>query len=600
MKLSLDVGSQWLHRGQVVEIDGPLSVHQVQIRVLATGQMLPAATHELRPVPTPAPRSRGHASPMVVPQGEWERAQSLARAFEPYSAQQGMPCTKVSQLAKEWGISPRQVLRYRAVYQQHHIASALARCPGGRPAGLRLLKSEVEFLIQRVIDKHWARRERSSQTEICERVRLLCLRLGLQPPSPKTVIHRIRAQDAYLMARKQQGVKAANQRFAPRPGRLVVERPLDLIQIDHTLADVLVVDEMDSAKVIGRPWLTLAIDVATRVVLGYYLSMDAPSSVSVAMCLAHAMLPKVENEQEPDLWPMYGKPREILVDNGKDFRSAALQRGCEQHGIKLSWRPVREPHYGAHIERLMGTFMRMVHSLPGTTFSSPKGRGDYASERHACLTLKELRSWLVEKICHSYHVRRHRMLGMPPLLAWEHALLQEDGTYGLPAMPMDREALRRDFYPFVRRRLQRTGVSFRSSRYWHEALASMIHPEREATVHYDPDDPSRVWIEGDDDSLIEATAVAGRAKGEMATYTPTVNERARLDALMDAGYERVDAIQAASEQRRRQRHPETPTTSALPGRGKRGGRRPKLVVRKPQHDMPEVPLNRASITVEDL
>src|SRR6185437_13056217 len=45
IKLSLDVGSQWLHREQVVEIDGALSVHQVQVRVLATGQMLPAATH---------------------------------------------------------------------------------------------------------------------------------------------------------------------------------------------------------------------------------------------------------------------------------------------------------------------------------------------------------------------------------------------------------------------------------------------------------------------------------------------------------------------------------------------------------------------------
>lgn len=237
MKLTLVAGSQWLHGGRVVEIDGPLSMNQVQVRVLATGQMLPAATHELRPVPTLAPRSRRHASPMVIPQDEWERAQSLARAFEPYSAQRGMPKIVVSELAKEWGISSRQVLRYRAVYQQHHVTSALARCPGGRPAGLRLLKPEVEHLIQWVIDKHLARRERPSQTEICERVHLLCLRLGLQPPSPKTVLHRIHAQDEYLLARKQQGAKAANQRFAPRPGRLVVERPLDLIQIDHTLAN---------------------------------------------------------------------------------------------------------------------------------------------------------------------------------------------------------------------------------------------------------------------------------------------------------------------------------------------------------------------------
>lgn len=35
------------------------------------------------------------------------------------------------------------------------------------------------------------------------------------------------------------------------------------------------------------------------------------------MCVAHVMLPKAENDIEPDLWPMYGTPEAILVDNGK-------------------------------------------------------------------------------------------------------------------------------------------------------------------------------------------------------------------------------------------------------------------------------------------
>jgi hypothetical protein len=36
-----------------------------------------------------------------------------------------------------------------------------------------------------------------------------------------------------------------------------------LVQIDHTLVDVIVVDEIER-KPIGRPWLTLVVDVATR------------------------------------------------------------------------------------------------------------------------------------------------------------------------------------------------------------------------------------------------------------------------------------------------------------------------------------------------
>jgi putative transposase len=43
---------------------------------------------------------------------------------------------------------------------------------------------------------------------------------------------------------------------------------------------------------IGRPWLTLAIDIATRMVAGFYLSLDPPSVLAVAMVLSHSALSK--------------------------------------------------------------------------------------------------------------------------------------------------------------------------------------------------------------------------------------------------------------------------------------------------------------------
>lgn len=46
---------------------------------------------------------------------------------------------------------------------------------------------------------------------------------------------------------------------------------LELIQIDHTLADVVIVDSVYQRSN-GRPWLSLAIDVATRSVLGFHLA----------------------------------------------------------------------------------------------------------------------------------------------------------------------------------------------------------------------------------------------------------------------------------------------------------------------------------------
>lgn len=590
MQTQLTVGSRWLYDDRIVEIDGPLSLHQVQVRDTGTGNLLPVAIEMLRPIPA----SHRGTEPSVVPQAQWDGALTLAKGLEPYVIGR-LPLQVARKLAQQFDISVRQIQRWMARYRERQQTTALVPCHGGRPSGLRLLDPRVEQLIQHVISKHYARREAASQTEVCERVRLMCQRLQLSPPNPKTIVSRIRAEDSFHLALKRQGAKAARQRFEPRPGKLTAERALGLIQIDHTRADINLVADDDPTRVIGRPWLTLAIDIATRAVVGYYLSMDAPSAISVAMCVAHVMLPKAENDMESALWPMYGTPETILVDNGKDLRSFAFRRGCEQHGIDLQWRPVAEPHYGAHIERLMGTFMRRVHTLPGTTFSNVKQRGDYPSERKACLTLGDFRAWLVEQICRGYHVRHHRGLGMPPLVAWERSFQDEDGHCVLPPAPMERSTLRRDFYPFVYRRLQRTGVQFAQSRYWNPALAPLIHPTRMVKVHYHPDNPACVWVRADDDILIEAAVVAGVALGEAQQAKLDESEQARLDAIKLLGYDRGDAIRNGAERRKRQHGRAQATSSAIKQKRQR-----RVPASGSLPTRPPVPLSRVSVRTEVL
>ena len=49
----------------------------------------------------------------------------------------------------------------------------------------------------------------------------------------------------------------------------------------------------------------------------------------------------------------------------------------QEYGVTLHWRPVARPHYGGHIERLLGTLNHEIHNLPGSTFSNPQARGAY-------------------------------------------------------------------------------------------------------------------------------------------------------------------------------------------------------------------------------
>ncbi|MFH5211757.1 transposase family protein [Antrihabitans sp. NCIMB 15449] len=190
---------------------------------------------------------------------------------------------------------------------------------------------------------------------------------------------------------------------------------MDRVQIDHTPIDVIVVDERHRLPV-GRPYLTAAIDVMSRCVVGLVVTLEPPSATSVGLCLAHTVTDKragLEALGVDAVWPMSGKPCELYLDNAAEFKSEALRRGCAQHGIRLEYRPPGQPHYGGVVERVIGTMMQMVHELPGTTFSNPRERGAYDSDAKAVLTLRELQQWLTLAVA-CYHGRIHSGLARTP------------------------------------------------------------------------------------------------------------------------------------------------------------------------------------------
>ena len=215
----------------------------------------------------------------------------------------------------------------------------------------------------------------------------------------------------------------ANDPKAQRaPRNFNAKAVLDIVQIDHTQADAFVVDPW-FRRLIGRPWLTLAIDIASRCVVGFYVGMERPNAGTVALLLSRIALPKapwlaalgVEAE-----WPMQGIPRILHLDNAAEFKGKALRAGCIQYDIDLMYRPVGKPHFGGHIERLNRTLMQRLKGLPGTTGNSVKGRKEKAPEESAALTLKEFERWLAVEIGKRYHHSSHRGLtGATPASGWK-------------------------------------------------------------------------------------------------------------------------------------------------------------------------------------
>jgi putative transposase len=94
---------------------------------------------------------------------------------------------------------------------------------------------------------------------------------------------------------------------ATAPGNFIVRDPLDVVQVDHTQADILVVDTL-SRRPIGRPWLSLAIDVATRCG-GLLCKHGSPGAATVALLLTRVALPKdawLDKLGVQVEWPMRG------------------------------------------------------------------------------------------------------------------------------------------------------------------------------------------------------------------------------------------------------------------------------------------------------
>lgn len=434
----------------------------------------------------------------AVSEAQWNEArrcfpviQRLARASRRTRAQ-------VVAAAAEIGYSRAQVyVLLNRFLADPRLTSLLPR-KRGQLQGTSRLSGELDQLVDEAIETVYLTRQRVRLNDLVTEIRERCRAAGLPSPGRKAITARVRLKPRKELVSRREGRKAARDRYAPAIGSLEAEWPLSLVQIDHTLVDVIVVDSTTRAP-IQRPWLTLAIDVCTRCVVGFHLSLEPPSATSVALCIAHAVLPKApwlaERKIEAE-WPIHGLFTRLHLDNAKEFRCEALRRGCEQYGIAIDYRPVRTPHYGGHIERLIGTMMGKVHLLPGTTYSNIAAKGDSKPEKTAAMTIDELERWLTLAITGLYHGTVHRVLGVAPQAAWHRGLLGDPMTPGCgePPTVSDHRRFLIDFLPLERRLIRRDGISVHSIHYWSDILRTWIGEPQKMIVRYDPRDLSRVYL----------------------------------------------------------------------------------------------------------
>ncbi|WP_447785259.1 transposase [Stenotrophomonas bentonitica] len=491
-------GAVALLEGREVKIIGVHSLERIQLRFEDTSEYVWASAMQLEPIGSIKETGSLHDVQSSDPEQE-RLARKWTSVLRDAARAGGGEIREAErlQIAAKMEVSGRTVQRRWALYLQNPVpGSQLPGLRGPRP-GSRRLAPVVESIIEKAIDDIYLVREPATITSLVNYCGRLAKAAGVKPPSLKAVRERVRRREPLKVAKKRLGYHQAVAQQSPSVRGLSPTSSLEMVQIDHALIDLIVVSPL-TRQPIGRPWITVAIDVLTRCVTGYYLSFDTPNQTSVALALERSCFPKQAWLRGLGLdvsYPIFGKMRSIHWDNAKTFQAKGIKAQCGRYGIHIQERPVRSPHYGAYIERYIGTMMGAVHLLPGTTFSNSKARGDYPSERRAVMSLPDLEKWLALEVAGVYHNKPHRGLdGQTPLQAWTQAWTDSSGAIVVPPIIGDARDFVIGLLPSVQRRVGREGVSVNGLKYWDPALTPFINSHIDRRVHFDQRDLTKVYL----------------------------------------------------------------------------------------------------------
>lgn len=251
---------------------------------------------------------------------------------------------------------------------------------------------------------------------------------------------------------------------------------------------------IDGAGVfVGRPYLTVITDVATRSIVGFCLTLEKPSVLSVALCLAQAMCPKdtwLAARNLNHAWPMFGRPQLLVTDSAMEFKGHAFQRGCDDYGIRIRYRDRGRVHQGGVVERLLGKLNAVLATYPGSSGRSVAHRDEYPSERHTCVSFADLERCVALAVI-DHNLQENSKTLKVPMTEW-----QRNAT----ALPRNDDAPQRvllSFLPGTERQLSPQGISMFAMHYYSPWLSAIV-PERDRLgrleVRYDPRDISHVYV----------------------------------------------------------------------------------------------------------
>lgn len=380
------------------------------------------------------------------------------------------------------------------------------------------LEPEVEEIIQKTIKEYM--KNHTSYHDCWKTVHDECEERGYRPPSYRAIRRRIRKSPAKERKGKQGGfIKHEMSQTVQGQLHGNIKHPLEFIQMDHALLNIYLVDQINK-KIRQRPYLTLGIDVRTRMIYTWFLDFKRPNSVTVAKAILRGFLPKDEEMKKFNIdlsFPIHGVPQTIEYDNAKEFDSRHVKEFCLLHGIENpQFREVKRPDRGAFVERMVRTIKdSWMRPLPGYF---PRNRPEgIKPTKEAKMTFPEFEEWLIKQFV-KYHYESHS--GLEDEYGVERSPIEQyrlDMTHRKPFLPADSHLLPFEIYPAKTRKLRPEGINWGRCRYNNDGDSKKLLKIRArnqgetktVVMRYDPEDVTSILVYDDVEREYVRVGVSG-------------------------------------------------------------------------------------------
>lgn len=428
----------------------------------------------------------------------------------PFLSDERMRSQVICSIAKEQGISKQTVRHYLCLYLTYMDISALA--PRKNQEDRKLTKDEKN--MRWALNKFFYTQKKNSlmtaytmmlKEKYCSSVG----ELAAEYPSFyqfRYFYRKTRKMQNYYISRN--GLTDYQRNNRPLTGEGVQEYApaVGMGMLDATICDIYLVD--DAGNLVGRPILTACVDAYSGLCCGYSLTWEG-GVYSLRGLMLNVITDKVKWCQQfgisvlKDNWPCDALPATLVTDMGTEYTSENFEQIAEL-GVTVVNLPPYRPELKGVVEKFFDLIQETYKKyLKGKGVVEPdyQERGAHDYRKDACLTMRDFEKIILHCIIY-YNSQRivesfpytEKMLAAEVKPHASHLWNWGKNQIGANLIAVDERELILTLLPRTTGKFSRHGLRVNNLRYHCDGFAERYLNGGAATVAYNPEDATSVWL----------------------------------------------------------------------------------------------------------